>query len=388
MKEGRQRQEVISGLARLSLSRYRENEAFVLGEDPVWSDPNKVANAIVMEINHMAGQLFELSNHLAKLVIYKPKRVYKVLLEEYTKRVEDKYGENILRNVIKTTDFSFPSEDYTGQINEVVAKKTREVLKLHSEISGPLKLPVEEIKIIEEQLQNGKKKRKKRNMEKYAPLIFEECYVKHKNLNKVANSFELSLDPHIQQKVNPTSYTATYRGVHLFVMVHGFQGSSYDMRMFKNIIQQALPESLFLCSSANEQDTEGDIGDMGHRLAQEVHNFIRESCPGKNLGRLTFVGHSLGGLIIRAALPYLEKFKDKMHGFLSLCTPHLGYMYKSGKLFNAGMWVLKKWRKSHCLTQLSMTDEKDLERTFLFELSKKEGLAWFQSIIFVSSFQD
>ena len=89
---------------------------------------------------------------------------------------------------------------------------------------------------------------------------------------------------------------------------------------------------------------------MGHRLAQEVHNFIRESCPGKNLGRLTFVGHSLGGLIIRAALPYLEKFKEKMHGYLSLCSPHLGYMYKSSKLFNAGMWVLKKWRKSHCLT--------------------------------------
>ena len=127
---------------------------------------------------------------------------------------------------------------------------------------------------------------------------------------------------------------------------------------------------------------------MGHRLAQEVHNFIRESCPGKNLGRLTFIGHSLGGLIIRAALPYLEKFKEKMHGYLSLCSPHLGYMYKSSKLFNAGMWVLKKWRKSHCLTQLSMTDEKDLEKTFLFELSKKEGLGWFQSIIFVSSFQD
>jgi hypothetical protein len=89
-------------------------------------------------------------------------------------------------------------------------------------------------------------------MEKYAPIIFEECYVKHKNLNKVANSFELQLDPHIQQKLNPNSYSATYRGVHLFVMCHGFQGSSFDMRMFKNIIQAALPDSLFLCSSANE----------------------------------------------------------------------------------------------------------------------------------------
>jgi len=70
------------------------------------------------------------------------------------------------------------------------------MLKLHSELAGPIKLPVEEVKITEEQ-HNGRKRRKKRNMEKYAPLIFEECYVKHKNLNKVANSFELSLDPMI-----------------------------------------------------------------------------------------------------------------------------------------------------------------------------------------------
>lgn len=41
-------------------------------------------------------------------------------------------------------------------------------------------MPVEEVKILEEQQANGKKKRKKRNMEKYAPLIFEECYIKHK----------------------------------------------------------------------------------------------------------------------------------------------------------------------------------------------------------------
>jgi hypothetical protein len=31
-------------------------------------------------------------------------------------------------------------------------------------------------------------------MEKYAPLIFEECYMKHKGLSKVANSFELHHD--------------------------------------------------------------------------------------------------------------------------------------------------------------------------------------------------
>jgi hypothetical protein len=56
----------------------------------------------------------------------------------------------------------------------------------------------------------------------------------------------------------------------------------------------------------------------------------------------------MGGLVVRAALPYLDKFKDKMHGLITLCTPHLGYMYsgKSGKLFSTGMWFLKKIKKS------------------------------------------
>jgi len=80
------------------------------------------------------------------------------------------------------------------------------------------------------------------------------------------------------------------------------------MRIFKNIISIALPDALFMCAQSNERETDLDIFEMGKRLAEEVHQYIRESCPGSQLGRLTFIGHSLGGLIIRAALPYLEKY--------------------------------------------------------------------------------
>jgi hypothetical protein len=52
----------------------------------------------------------------------------------------------------------------------------------------------------------------------------------------------------------------------------------------------------------------------------------------------------------------------------------MGYMYNSSKLFDAGMWFLKKWRKSKCLLQLSMTDAKNTEETALFRLSKASGL--------------
>lgn len=60
-------------------------------------------------------------------------------------------------------------------------------------MAGEDPIPVEEVKI-EEEITNNKKKRKKRNMEKYAPLIFEECYIKTKGFMKVPNSFEINGD--------------------------------------------------------------------------------------------------------------------------------------------------------------------------------------------------
>ena len=81
------------------------------------------------------------------------------------------------------------------------------------------------------------------------------------------------------------------------------------------------------------------------------------------------MGHSLGGLIIRAALPHLEEYKEKMHSYFSLSTPHLGYMYTSSKIIEAGIWILQKWKKSHCLQQLSMNDAKNVEESFLYKLS-------------------
>jgi len=185
------------------------------------------------------------------------------------------------------------------------------------------------------------------------------------------------------------AYSAhNYGGVHLIVLVHGFQGNSFDMRLIKNNIGLLYPDTLFLCSSANEDYTEHEIAAMGLRLAEEVKNYIKEWCPGPTLGRLSFIGHSLGGLIIRASLEYLAEYSGKMHLFMTLSSPHLGYMYNSSKIIDAGMWILKKWKKSVSLIELSMTDDEDPEKTYLYKLSTKKGLGWFKNLALVSSYQD
>lgn len=122
----------------------------------------------------------------------------------------------------------------------------------------------------------------------------------------------------------------------------------------------------FLCSCSNEDSTDGDIQDMGHNLAQEVKNKIAEL---PQVARISFIGHSLGGLIIRAALGDLVEVRGKMFTYMSLSSPHLGYMQNKSQMVEAGLWLLKKVNKSIVLQQLTMEDSKDITGTYLYRLS-------------------
>ena len=44
----------------------------------------------------------------------------------------------------------------------------------------------------------------------------------------------------------------------------------------------------------------------------------------------------MGGVIIRAALKYLNDYKEKFHFYISLSSPHIGYMFSTNKLIDIG----------------------------------------------------
>lgn len=68
------------------------------------------------------------------------------------------------------------------------------------------------------------------------------------------------------------------------------------------------PKVEVLMSQANEEKTSGDFREMGQRLAQEVISFVKKKmdkeskCGNLRDIRLSFVGHSIGNLIIRTAI--------------------------------------------------------------------------------------
>lgn len=72
-------------------------------------------------------------------------------------------------------------------------------------------------------------------------------------------------------------------------------------------------------------------------MAHELLLWIKDEGPSQGFKRLSFVAHSMGGLVVRAALPHLERYKDLMYTYISLGTPHLGYLVKTKGLVNSGI---------------------------------------------------
>uniref|UniRef100_A0A674A040 Family with sequence similarity 135 member B n=1 Tax=Salmo trutta TaxID=8032 RepID=A0A674A040_SALTR len=179
-------------------------------------------------------------------------------------------------------------------------------------------------------------------------------------------------------------------GIHLVVCVHGLDGNSADLRLVKTFIELGLPGSRldFLMSERNQTDTFADFDTMTDRLLDEIIQHIQ--LYNLTIGRISFIGHSLGNVIIRSVLtrPRFRCYLIKLHTFLSLSGPHLGTLYNNSTLVSTGLWLMQKLKKSGSLLQLTCRDHTDPRKTFLYLLSQKPGLQFFKNVVLVASPQD
>ncbi|XP_043719208.1 protein FAM135A-like isoform X2 [Telopea speciosissima] len=206
------------------------------------------------------------------------------------------------------------------------------------------------------------------------------------------------IEPNIMA-VKRLSAAGTHRNdrvLRVVVFVHGFQGHHLDLRLVRNQWLLIDPGAEFLMSAVNEEKTSGDFREMGSRLAEEVTSFLKKKIDRMSRSegfrniKLSFVGHSIGNIIIRTALTELvmEPFLKYLYTYLSMSGPHLGYLYCPNSLFNSGLWLLKKLKGSQCIHQLTFTDDSDLQNTFFYKLCKRNTLENFKNIILLSSPQD
>ncbi|GFP80759.1 putative lipase yor059c [Phtheirospermum japonicum] len=133
---------------------------------------------------------------------------------------------------------------------------------------------------------------------------------------------------------------------HLVVMVHGILGSASDWKFGAEQFIKRLPDKVYVhCSERNMSLTLDGVDVMGERLADEVLEVIKRK-PG--LKKISFVAHSVGGLVARYAIGKLYKPPSRVSGdeissgnscndeskgtiadlqpinFITVATPHLG----------------------------------------------------------------
>lgn len=64
----------------------------------------------------------------------------------------------------------------------------------------------------------------------------------------------------------------------------------------------------------------------------------------------------MGGLIVRAALRYMQLYKNNFKTFLSLSSPHLGYLYHHSTIIKTSLWILNQVKKDPSMIELTMQD--------------------------------
>ena len=213
-----------------------------------------------------------------------------------------------------------------------------------------------------------------------SPIMIEENYF----LDEILEDFNSEDLVETQNQELPVKL---YGKLHLFVLVHGLGGSQVDLLSFKNYISLVNPNADFIISNKNSgENSEKGITELAENLASEIEHDIAFHDI-KNVDKISFIGFSLGGIIIRAALPLLSKYKSKFYSYMSLATPHLGVKLKK-KYIAAGLWFMKMFSSNKCLEQLNLEDSSEITDTFLYQLSKSEGLSWFKKVHLFASSQD
>lgn len=114
--------------------------------------------------------------------------------------------------------------------------------------------------------------------------------------------------------------------MHLIIIQNGLNGFSFAMKYVLNYYQKHLDKNNYKIVVSNVNDfinTHDGLENMGIRLSK----FVIDQTDNKTK-KISFVGHSLGGLMIRSCIKILfeKNYFDNVIpcGLISITTPHMG----------------------------------------------------------------
>ena len=107
---------------------------------------------------------------------------------------------------------------------------------------------------------------------------------------------------------------------------------------------------------------------MAKAVVEEINAYMECLDFKEKTYRIVMIGHSMGGLILRAAANQIS-YQEYLYAYISLGTPHLGYLQGLKLHIRAGLSIFSNLYNNPCLNQLSGKDSEDFHKSALFKLS-------------------
>ncbi|KAJ3226213.1 hypothetical protein HDU81_007431 [Chytriomyces hyalinus] len=165
---------------------------------------------------------------------------------------------------------------------------------------------------------------------------------------------------------------------HLIVLIHGHHGTAGDLAYLAKLLRaRHAVDTHMLVPTCNEGKTSSGIEAQAERV---VENIVNEAAllglENSETISVSFIGHSLGGLVARIVAHKLIPHKFKLHHYISIATPHLGSRFKSIIPPDAAAVIAKQTGK-----ELFLMDGKDPLIGALAQTPFLDTLAAFESRI-------
>lgn len=134
-------------------------------------------------------------------------------------------------------------------------------------------------------------------------------------------------------KEQPKYHDKNQQPQHLIVLVNGLFGQAAHWDYMTRKIKSKFDDHVHIhASQVNQMFTTYDgIDTCGERLAEEIIDLVSQPEHQQQLKRISFVGHSMGGLIARYAIACLyDDQAQTVAGlqpchFITMATPHVGF---------------------------------------------------------------